>query len=184
MPPSTRIPRRRLVPPLTAIGAAILAFSCGGGSTDDDGCATTTAPYTPEPLTVLSPRYVLESVDGQPLPATLRQEGTRTVAVLADTLTFPALARSATDGEFGEVAVTSSQEGGAPAVVTRAVAAPGTRSFSRGSGGTGLTLTAFVAGANVSADAFPGSGSQPATLQVRDFQTRPGQPLVWQYVAR
>jgi hypothetical protein len=183
---SPRIPRRRLAPPLAAIGAAIVAFSCGGSGSTGDSCASTatspTSPTEPVPLTVLAPRYVLESVGGQPLPGPLRQEGTRVETIVADTITFAADAQTATAGEFGEITVVSVRNGTAEPVVTRTVAAAGTRRFSRGTSGTALVVTAFApTSAAAPGDALPAGASRPAaSLSLID----PGTGRIWLYLAR
>jgi hypothetical protein len=157
--------RRYALP--TALGAVgVFALAC------DPLCPPITAP----PRAPLGARYVLERVNGQPLPFVTQQSGTTRVRVLADTLRFtPAGVED--EGTFTQTTILGTQEGTQPEVVSRVASAAGARRFTRG-GPYDVVLTAFMSASSVAATVQPGADDRSGVLIVlHDGRS-------WQYAMR
>jgi hypothetical protein len=145
--------RRYALP--TALGAVgVFALAC------DPLCPPITAP----PRAPLGARYVLERVNGQPLPFVTQQSGT-TRAGVED------------EGTFTQTTILGTQEGTQPEVVSRVASAAGARRFTRG-GPYDVVLTAFMSASSVAATVQPGADDRSGVLIVlHDGRS-------WQYAMR
>jgi hypothetical protein len=157
---------RRYALPTTLCLVGALAVAC------DDTCP----PITEPPRAPLGARYVLDRVDGQPLPFVTQQGDARRVRVLADTLRFtPAGVQD--EGTFTQTTILGTQEGTQPEVVSRETSAPGARRYTR-AGPFDVVLTLFMDASSVGASVSPGADAGSSVL----FVMHGGR--TWHYVIR